>query len=200
VGGDIRERSTAWLPYAQDPVRFAIVVAESDGRPEMSLADAVQRTIRRLKPEVAPNDSVSVPAMVDRSVSNWRFGAWLFGVFGAFSLVLAAIGLMTTIGWWVRQRTRELGVRVALGATTWEIVRLVGWQGLALAASGIALGCTVAAGTTRYLQDWLYGITPLDTPTFAFVAIGMLFVAVLAILVPVRRATAVDPVVALRAE
>jgi putative ABC transport system permease protein len=200
AGRHLRERGTAWVPYGQDPVRFAIVIAESDGRPEMALADGVQRAIRRLKPEVAPNDSVSVSAVVDRSVSNWRFGAWLFGVFGVFSLVLAAIGLMTTIGWWVRQRTRELGVRVALGATTWTIVRLVGWQGLALAASGTALGCAVAAGTTRYLQEWLYGVTPLDKPTFAFVAAAMLVVAVLALLAPVRRATTVDPVVALRAE
>jgi ABC-type antimicrobial peptide transport system permease subunit len=105
---------------------------------------------------------------------------------------------MTTIGWWVRQRTREMGVRVALGASRREIARLVVIQGLALAGTGIAIGSLAAAGLTRYLSGWIYGITPLDPRTFALCAAGMLAVAFVAAILPVRQATSVDPVVALR--
>jgi ABC-type antimicrobial peptide transport system permease subunit len=143
---------------------------------------------------------MTLDTMLDRSVATWRFGAWLVGTFAGIAVLLAALGLMTTMGWWVRQRTRELGVRVALGASRGGIVRLVGTQGLVLAATGVALGAGTAAGVTRYLASWLYGVTPLDAPTFAFGAMAMLVVASIAILVPVQRATRVDPVVALRTE
>jgi putative ABC transport system permease protein len=200
IGADTRQRSTLWVPYAQDRATFVIVVVESDGRPAPTLGRDVRRAVQRLRPDVPPGDPVSLTAMVDRSVANWRFGAWLFGAFAGFSVLLASLGLMTTIGWWVRQRTHELGVRVALGATRSEIVRLVGRQGLALAASGITLGAVAAASTTRYLRSWLYGVTPLDPATFVFGAVAMLVVVVLAMVAPIRRATGVDPVVALRTE
>jgi len=114
--------------------------------------------------------------------------------------MLAAIGLMTTIGWWVNQRTRELGVRIALGATRANVTRFVFRQGLTLGVLGIVAGCAAAAGVTRFLVGWIYGVTPLDGPTFAGCAIAMFAVAALAVYIPVRRATSVDPVVALRAE
>jgi ABC-type antimicrobial peptide transport system permease subunit len=107
---------------------------------------------------------------------------------------------MTTIGWWVKQRTRELGLRIALGATRGTVTGLVFRQGLAIAVVGIVVGCAIAAGATRYLQGWIYGVTPLDPKTFVACCAGMLLVAVLAISLPVRRATSVDPVVALRTE
>jgi ABC-type antimicrobial peptide transport system permease subunit len=107
---------------------------------------------------------------------------------------------MTTIGWWVHQRTRELGLRVALGATRGRVVRLVLRQGLTLAGLGIAAGSLAAMGLTGYLESSLYGVTPLDPKTFVGCAAGMLLVAVAAVLAPVRRAISVDPVVALRAE
>ena len=127
-------------------------------------------------------------------------GAWLLGVIAALAVGLAAIGLMTTIGWWVRQRTRELGVRIALGASRGGVTRLVFRQGMTLAVLGVGLGCAAAAGVTRYLEGWIYGVTPLDTATFVGSAALMLGIAACAVYLPVRRATAVDPVVALRAE
>jgi ABC-type antimicrobial peptide transport system permease subunit len=100
----------------------------------------------------------------------------------------------------IQQRGRELGVRLALGATRLEIVRLVGGQGLLLASSGIGVGCLAASALTRFITGRLHGVTPLDGPTFAFGALAMLVVAAAAIFLPVRRAASVDPVVALRAE
>src|SRR5689334_22093368 len=111
-------------------------------------------------------------SMLSDGVQQWRFGAWLLGTFAALAVQLAAIGLTATIGWWVRQRTAEIGVRVALGASRASISRLVSMQGLALAVSGIALGCGLAAGVTRYMQGWIYGVTPLDVPTFVACAAG----------------------------
>jgi len=104
------------------------------------------------------------------------------------------------MAWWVRQRSREVGVRLALGAGRGEIARLVLRQGLTLAGAGIALGCLAAAGVTRYMALWIYGVTPLDPTTFAACALGMLAVALVAAYLPARNATSVDPVVALRSE
>jgi hypothetical protein len=92
--------------------------------------------------------------------------------------------LMTTIGWWVHQRTRELGVRMALGASRRQITRLVFRQGLVLGGAGISAGSVAAAGLTRYLEGWIYGVTPLDATTFAACAVGMLIVAASAVYLP----------------
>jgi len=121
-------------------------------------------------------------------------------VIAALAVGLAAIGLTATIGWWVSQRTRELGVRIALGASRAQVTRLVLRQGMALSLTGIGAGCLVAAGVTRYLEGWIYGVAPLDSMTFAGAAALMLLVAGCAIYVPMRRALGVDPVVALRTE
>jgi ABC-type antimicrobial peptide transport system permease subunit len=107
---------------------------------------------------------------------------------------------MTTIGWWVRQRTREIGVRAALGATRWQVTRWAGWQGLALTGAGVVIGCLTAMWATRFLQGWLYGVSPLDAPTFVLGAAVMVVVAGAAVFVPVRRAASVDAATALRTE
>lgn len=200
MGSNTRERPIAWIPYSQDPITFVTVIAESDGRSAAMIGAEMRRAIRELRPNVPLVAPEPMAVMLDRSVADSRFGAWLFGVFAALAVLMTAIGLMTTLGWWVRQRTRELGVRRALGATGWEIIRLVGRQGLILATLGITLGCAIAAGVTRYLQGWIYGITPLDPATFAGCAVLMLLVAACAVCIPVRRATSVDPAMVLKAE
>ena len=130
----------------------------------------------------------------------WRFGAWLLGVFAGLALLLAAVGLAASIAWWVAQRTREIGVRMALGANPGRVTRLVVRRGLTLGLVGIVLGLAGAAASTRLLESWLYGVTPLDIPTFAGSATGVLAIAGLASYLPARRATRVDPVAALRGD
>jgi putative ABC transport system permease protein len=195
-----RTQPEIFVPLAQQPSSGFYLIAESDGRPDDAFAREVHATLRVLRPDLVVDDLASMSALLDEGVKHWRFGAWLLGVLAGLAVLLASIGLMATIGWWVRQRTRELGVRLALGASRWQIARLVGRQGLMLAALGSAVGCAGAAGVTRYLESWLYGVTPLDAPTFALGAAMMLIVAAIVIVVPVRHATAVDPVSALKVE
>jgi putative ABC transport system permease protein len=116
------------------------------------------------------------------------------------ALVLSAVGLMTTLGWWVSQRLRELGIRIALGASRAQVTRLVLRQGITLSGGGIVVGCLAAMGLTRYLQGWIYGVTPLDRETFVGAACLMLLIACGTICVPLRKALTVDPVVVLKAE
>ena len=128
-------------------------------------------------------------ALIRERMGATPFGAWLLGAIAALAVGLAAIGLMATIGWWVRQRTRELGVRIALGATRGGVTRLVFRQGMTLAVWASASAARRAVGVTRYLAGWIYGVTPLDTATFAGCAMFMLVVAAGAVYFPVRRAT-----------
>jgi putative ABC transport system permease protein len=200
AGFDTRNRDEVYVPYAQDPGPRLFLIAEHSASGGAAVAAQLRRAVRALRPDLAIEDPEFLPGMLDRSVRWWRFGAWLLGIFAALAVMLAAIGLMTTIGWWVNQRTRELGLRIALGATRANVTRFVFRQGLTLGVLGIVAGCAVAAGVTRFLVGWIYGVTPLDGPTFAGCAIAMLAVAALAVYIPVRRATSVDPVVALRAE
>ncbi|HKV99283.1 MAG TPA: ABC transporter permease [Vicinamibacterales bacterium] len=200
VGSQTRPWNEVYVPYAQDPAPAVFVFAEAAGGNEAAVAVTLRKAVRSLRPDLPVEDVELLPNALDRSVRWWRFGAWLLGIFAALAVMLAAIGLMTTIGWWVNQRTRELGVRIALGASRANVTRFVFRQGLTLGATGIAAGCLVAAGATKFLEGWIYGIAPRDLPTFAGCALGMLVIAALAVYFPVRRATSVDPVVALRAD
>jgi ABC-type antimicrobial peptide transport system permease subunit len=160
----------------------------------------MRAAVRAFRPDLIIPPIQSLSSINNQRLGTAPLGAWLLGVIAALAVGLAAIGLMTTIGWWVRQRTRELGVRIALGASRSGVTALVFRQGMTLALVGIGLGCGVAAGVTRYLSGWIYGVTPLDTMTFVGCAVLMLVIAACAVYLPVRKATSVDPVVALRAE
>ena len=138
--------------------------------------------------------------LLDARVATWRFGAWLLGAFAGMALLLAAVGLASSIAWGVAQRTSEIGVRMALGAEPGQVTGLFLRQGLARTATGIVLGLAGAAASTRLLESWLYGVKPLDVPTFAWSAAGMLVIAALASYLPARRAARIDPLVTLRAE
>lgn len=199
-GGDTRIRPELYRPYAQDGEATMNVIIDTDAGPDDPVGAAYRAQLRSLRADLAIEPVVRLTEIVNRQVVYPRLGAWLLGVFAAMAVGLAAVGLMATLGWWVRQRTRELGVRVALGASPRRLVALVLRQGATLGLVGIALGCAVAAGLTRYLQGWIYGVTPLDFATFAACAGSMVVVALVAIFFPTRRAARVDPIIALRAE
>jgi putative ABC transport system permease protein len=199
-GVDTRSRSEAFVPYAQNAGVVLQIVAEASAGHESEAAAQMRAAVRALRPDLVVAPPRSMVAMIRQRMGATPFGAWLLGVIAALAVGLTAIGLMATIGWWVRQRTRELGVRIALGATRSGVTTLVFRQGMTLAVWGVGLGCAGAVGVTRYLAGWIYGVTPLDSATFAGCAVLMLLVAASAVYVPVRKATSVDPVVALRAE
>ena len=148
----------AFVPFAQQPVSAFFVVVESRGAPDSAVAAELRSAVAAQRADLVVDELEPMSAMLDRGVEHWRFGAWLLGIFAALAVVLAGVGLMTTIGWWVRQRTREMGVRFALGAGRGEIARLVVRQAVLLAGLGIALGCLVAAGVSRFRSGWIYGI------------------------------------------
>jgi ABC-type antimicrobial peptide transport system permease subunit len=163
-------------------------------------AAEVRKALLAVRPDFVVTPPTELRAMIEKPVATSKFGAWVLGMFAGLALLLAGVGLMTSIGWWVAQRTREVGVRIALGATRLHIVSHVARQGLTLAALGIAAGCGIAALVTQYMASWIYGVAPVDPVTFAASAGLMLAVAAAALFVPTRRASRVDPVIALRAE
>jgi predicted lysophospholipase L1 biosynthesis ABC-type transport system permease subunit len=198
-GTNLRSTPEFYVPYAQNPVALLHVIVETESRPD-AVAALFDRAMREIRPDLPVEPMESLRALVDARVSRQRLGAWLLGVFAGIAVALAGLGLMATLGWWVSQRTRELGVRVALGASRANLTWLVLRQGLFIGVIGIALGCVAAAGVTRYLQGWIYGVTALDTLTFVGAAVFMLIAAMTALCLPIRKALRIDPIRALGAE
>jgi putative ABC transport system permease protein len=158
----------------------------------------VGRIIRSVDPQAGIDAILPLDRLVASSVGRQRFSAVLLGVFAGVAGLLAAIGIYGVLAYAVVQRTREIGIRMALGARRAQVLAGVLRQGLLLAGTGIALGLAVAAAGTRTLQSLLFGVTPLDPWTYAVVATAFGFVAACAAVVPARRAATVDPMVALR--
>jgi len=198
-GADILPAKEFYIPYAQSPIPLLYLLADADDRIG-TVSSEIGRAIRALDSKLVLEDIEPFSEMLDGRVARPRLGAWLLGIFAAIALLLSAVGLMTTMGWWVSQRLHELGIRVALGASRGQVTRMVLGQGVALVGGGIVIGCLAASGVTRYLQGWIYGVTPLDTATFVAAAFLMFVPACGAMCLPLWRAISVDPVVVLRAE
>jgi putative ABC transport system permease protein len=200
LGSNTRPFDEFYEPFAQRPGPMLHLFVETDGRQDAAVAAAMRANIRALSPDMILEPVTPLVRMLDRTVSRQRFNASLLGLFAALAVGLAAAGLMTMIGWWVSQRTREIGVRMALGATHAQVRGLVVRQGLAIAFAGIVIGLAGASAGTRYIASFLYGVTALDARTFAGAAVVMLLTAIIAVSIPVRRAVRVNPTTALRAE
>jgi putative ABC transport system permease protein len=200
LGGDTRIRPEVYVPYAQDPMPSLYLIVTPSGAAGIDLSRAIRQAVSIERPGQIVDRITDLDTMLAESVAGARFGAWLFGVFGGIAIVLAALGLTATVAWWVTQRTREIGVRLALGASTRQVTRLVLRQGATLAIVGVAIGLCLAALTTKLLSDWLYGVKPLDRWTFVVGGLTMIGIALLASYLPARRAARVDPIVTLKAE
>ncbi len=146
------------------------------------------------------SDVKSMDEVVSESVAPARFNTVLLGGFAGLALVLAGVGIFGVIAYSVSQSTKEIGIRGALGAGTAGVLRLVMVQAIALTAAGVVVGVAGAFAVTRLLQTLLFGVTPTDAATFIGVAILLSVVALVASYIPARRATRVDPMVALRYE
>ena len=179
--------------------RVSALVVRVRGDPD-GMVEPIHRELQPLVPGAAYVNVRTLQGMIDPEVRPWRLGATMFSAFGTLALVLSAVGLYGTIGYTVAQRTHELGVRIALGARTGHVLRLVVGEGVRVTAAGIALGLAAALVAGRYVAPLLFDTSPRDPAVLAGVAVTLLAVAVAASLAPAWRATRVDPNVALRAE
>jgi predicted lysophospholipase L1 biosynthesis ABC-type transport system permease subunit len=175
----------------------ALVVRAAPGASPMP---AVRAAVSALTPSLPPASVASVADVIARSASGPRFTMLLLTIFTALALVLAAVGLYGVLAYAVAQRSREIGIRMALGASSREIARSVVGQGLMLALAGVGLGLLGAVWATKLIADLLYGVQPTDAASFAIGALVLVVTALVACIVPTRRAVAVDPLVAIRAE
>jgi putative ABC transport system permease protein len=194
-----------YVPHAQwhvatgNPIRSMSIVAKTTGDP-MALASAVRAEVRALDPNLPLAQIRPMTEIVATSLSEPRFTSVLFGVFAGLALLLAAIGVYGVLSYLVTLRTREIGIRVAIGAGPRDVLRLVLGRGLALSIGGIVVGLIVAIPLARLIATLLYEVSSLDPLTFVAVPLVLSIVALGASALPARRATRVDPVTALKSE
>ncbi|HEY6290078.1 MAG TPA: ABC transporter permease [Terriglobia bacterium] len=203
VVGDVRDFGLASQPqldiYLDGPDSGMCMVVRTDSDP-LSLAPSLRRVVHDLDREVPVTQVITGEQIVSHSLASRRFSMVLLGLFAGLALMLAAIGIYGVISYAVTQRTHEIGIRMALGAERGEVLKLVVGQGLALAFVGVAIGLAGAFALSRLLAGLLYAVKPTDPATFAVVSLVLTAVALLASYIPARRATKVDPMVALRYE
>jgi predicted permease len=167
--------------------------------PPYSVSTAVQEQLRQAT-GLPVSDVETMGEIVSASVSRQRFNMWLMTVFGASALLLAAIGIYGLMAYSVEQRTQEIGIRVALGAQAAQVKNMVVLQGMRLAIAGVIIGVAVAFGLARFIASFLFGVTSRDPLVFVGVPLVLTLVALIAVWLPARRASRVDPIIALRAE
>jgi putative ABC transport system permease protein len=164
------------------------------------LAPAVREAVQSVDPDEATSGFRTMTDVVSASASGDRFNTLLLGVFGAIALLLTAAGIFGVLSYLVTQRTREIGLRVALGAQSTDVLHVIVGHGMRLALAGIAIGVAGALATTRWMASFLYGVKPTDPLTFAAVMALLCATALAACYFPARRAMRVDPTIALRYE
>ena len=206
IVGDVKELSLAdenppeiYLPHAQLSVSSMDVLLRTSVPPR-SLAPAVEAAVHGLDADLPIARTATLDEIVARSISEPRFYVILLGAFAATALFLAALGIFGVMSYAVVQRSREIGIRVALGAHPSHLLRMVLGQALLLSVAGVAVGLLAALALSRAMAGLLFELSPKDPGTLAFVAVLLTAVALLASYLPARRATRVDPLIALRSE
>jgi putative ABC transport system permease protein len=197
---DAPPRPEIYTPLAQAPTASGSLSLLVRSATAAELAPSVRRTVQELDPRVPVFDIRTMTSIIHEATATPRYTSTLIGLFAALALTLAALGIHGLGAYAGAQRTREIGIRIALGATRTDVVRLIATQGLAPALAGLVLGSVGAIAGSRLLKSLLYEVAPSDPVVFAAALVTLLAGAVLATCLPAVRATRVDPVVALRAE
>ncbi len=198
-GLDVDASAMMYLPYKQSPRPFISFVVRTASNPE-SMVQPVSGAIYSIDKEQALTDVRTMEQVLTKSLSDRRFNMTLLLAFAGVALVLAAVGVYGVMNYTVTLRRRELGIRMALGAETTDVLRLVLGQGLMLTLIGVGAGLISAYALTRLMASLLYGVTATDYLTFASVSAVLIAVGLAASYVPARRATKVNPTIALRTE
>jgi hypothetical protein len=207
VLGDVRHLSLEepagnemYIPARQCSDLAGAYLVVRSSLPTGQIGSTLRRALAPIAPNLAGNDLRTLQQLVDRSTSPRRFTVLLLGGFAAFALVLASLGIYALISYSVNQRTQEIGIRMALGATTRDVQASIVGQTLRLAAAGLALGAVASWVLARSASGLLFGVTARDPQTFAGMAVVLTVVALVAGYLPARRASRIDPMVALRAD
>jgi predicted permease len=198
-GLDSGSKIVAYFPHQQNPDGWMYLVARTSSNPA-SLANAIVNEIHAVDPGVPVFDIRTMQDRLYDSLARQRFATTMLGAFAAFALLLAAVGVYGVISYLVTQSTHDIGVRLALGAQPSHVLGLVVRQGMALALVGIVVGLIGAAALTRVMTSLLFGVSATDAVTFGLVTAVLAAVVCVATAIPARRATGVDPMVALREE
>jgi predicted permease len=198
-GLDLKPAPCLFMPQAQAPSAMASLVIRTASDPAAAIA-AVKEQVRAVSPSQGVQDVTTLEQLISSSLARPRLQVILMAIFGVVALALACVGVFAVVSYSVEQRTREMGIRLALGAAPFTILRQVLGEGVALASAGIAAGLLAALTLTRYLATLLYTVRPTDPMVFAGVTILLALAAVAGCYVPARKATRVDPAVVLREE
>jgi predicted permease len=206
VVGDVKDfpHSAAAVPafywaLTQQTQRQVILAVRSSADP-LSLVEAVRNEVRALDPDLPLADIKPLETVAATALASQRFTLWLVGFFAGTALLLAALGIYSVLSYLVAQRTQEIGVRMALGAQFGDVLKLVIRQGMTLVLLGVTAGLVAALGLTRLMKGLLYQVSATDPLTFVAIGLLLTLVALLACWLPARRATKVDPIIALRCE
>jgi predicted permease len=187
-----------FVPFSERQQTFSLLVRTAAD--PSSLAASVRGALRQADPAIVTYDISTMSGLVDRETSQRRFTSWLMSIFAASALLLAMIGIYGVMAYTVTQRTQEIGIRIALGAARWDVLRLITGGGLGLVACGLLVGLTAALALTQWIDSLLYGIQPSDPLTFTAAGLALMAVALFASLVPALRAIRIAPAQALRDE
>jgi predicted permease len=198
-GFDQPDQPHLYIAILQSPGYAMAVYLRTTPNPE-SLAQPLREQVQAVDPNLPVFGVQGLEEVVSSSLANRRFAVQMIGLFGSVALLLAGIGIYGVMSYAVTQRTHEIGIRLALGAQARDVLRLVVRQGLTLAVIGVLIGLASAFALTRLISSLLYGVSATDPLTFAIIAVLLTGVALLACYIPARRATKVDPLVALRYE
>jgi len=177
-----------------------LVVRRASGQGEFDLTSVLKNIVVDLNPDQPITDVMTMDQVLAASMGDWRFYMRILGIFASVAVLLAVVGIYGVMSHFVSERTREFGIRVALGALPSDVLSLVGKLGFRLTLLGVAIGVGLAIGLTRLIAVFLVGVKPTDPVTYATVSVVLVSVALLACYIPARRATKVDPMVALRDE
>jgi len=206
VVGSIRHNSLALEPWRemyvnqyQTPVAEMNLVVRAAGDPAQ-LTSAIRTEVQALDKDVPIYSIRTMDDLVSESVAKPRFRTLLLAIFAAVALILAAVGIYGVMSYYVTQRTHEIGIRMALGASSTHVMRMVVGQGMALALAGVGVGLAGSFALTRLISSLLYEVSANDPATFVVIPSALAAVALLASYLPARKATKVDPLVALRYE
>jgi putative ABC transport system permease protein len=207
IVGDVRNygsetpgRIKIYTPFGRTPLPRSTLAVRSTGVDPLSLAAAIKSEVQAINSDVPVSEIATLESLLARRIAPRRFNTWMLGLFAAVALLLAAVGIYGVMSYAVTQRTHEIGIRMALGADARHVLKLVVGHGMMLVLMGVTIGLAGAFALTRLMSSLLFGVSATDPMTFITIVTLLAGVALLACYIPARRATKVDPMVALRYE